>query len=186
MTNASQVLPYPAIRLPHFAMPKPQWPNRWPHGWPLGWPHVSPRTRAIVMMGLLISPMFLCDTIGYGIERIFYSSAQIAEMRQPDDTAMLRNVEIFPVACADPSTSAADQKWWTDFAAQKGWPLYPQAGEKCFRPERSLLGIVGLKTFNVACPKMLLTVADRGRWMHFAAAHGWDPYPQAGEDCVDP
>lgn len=173
MAYASQVLVSPVIRMPHMAMPKPRWP------------HVSPRVRALLMMGLMISPAFLSDYIGYGIKRLSYTAAQIAEMRAPDDTIMA-HVRIFPVACTDPATPPAEQRWWTAFAGEHGWPMYPQAGKTCFRPDRSLLGLVGLKTFNVACPTLALTVADRGRWMAYAADHGWAAYPQAGADCVDP
>jgi hypothetical protein len=137
------------------------------------------------MMGLMISPAFVSDYIGYGVERLFYSAGQIAEMRQPDDT-MPAYVAMFHVACADPAASTDQQRSWTAFAARMGWPKYLQAGETCFRPDRALLGIVGLKTFNVACPTLALTVADRKRWTQFAAAHGWGPYLQAGADCVDP
>jgi hypothetical protein len=137
------------------------------------------------MMGLMVSPVFLCDFIGYGVKRLSYTATQIAEMRAPGDT-ILAHVEIFPVACADTATPAAEQRWWTAFAAQHGWPMYPQAGETCFRPDRSLLGIVGLKTFNVACPTLVLSAADRGRWIGYAGDHGWAAFPQAGADCVDP
>jgi len=173
MAYASQILTSPTIRLPHLTMPR------------LRGPRLSPRGRAVLMMGLMISPVFVSDYIGYGIKRLSYTAGQIAEMRRPDDT-MLTRFEIFHVACADPSTPAPEQRWWATYAGQQGWPMYPQAGETCFRPDRSLLGIVGLKAFNVACPTMVLSVADRGRWMGYAADHGWAAYPQAGADCVDP
>jgi hypothetical protein len=173
MTYASQILANPPIRLPHVTLPK------------LRWPRLTSRTRAMLMMGLMISPAFVSDYIGYGIERLFYTAGQIAEMRAPDNT-MLAHVDIFHVACADPATSATDQRQWAAFATRNGWPRYPQAGETCFRPDRVLLGVVGLKTFNVACPTLVLSVADRQRWMTYAANHGWGPYTQAGADCVDP
>ena len=173
MAYASEVFASPPIRLPHVAMPK------------LRWPRLSGRVRAILMLGVMISPAFLADYVGYGIKRLHYSAAQIAEMRLPDDT-LLSRFAIFHVACVDMSLPGADQRWWTTFAAQHGWPMYPQAGETCFRPERSLLGVVGLKAFNVACPSMVLSVADRARWTQYAADRGWGPYPQAGADCVDP
>ena len=173
MAYAAQILTNPHIRLPHITLPKPRWPR------------LSPGARAILMMGLMISPAFVSDYIGYGVQRLFYTSGQIAEMRVPDDR-MLAHMELFHVACADPAASAADQRQWADFAARNGWPSYPQAGETCFRPDRVLLGVVGLKTFNVACPTAVLSVADRQRWMTYAAGHGWGPYPQAGADCVDP
>ena len=75
---------------------------------------------------------------------------------------------------------------WAEFAAQHGWPRYPQAGAGCFKPNRALFGVVGLKTFSVACPTMLLSVADQRRWVAYAENHGWDEYPQAGVGCVDP
>jgi hypothetical protein len=173
MIYASEVFPSPGIRLPHIAIPKPSWPR------------LSPRARALLMMGLMISPVFLSDAIGYCIRRLSYTADQIAEAR-PHDDAMLSRVDIFHVACGDTTTPAAEQGRWAAYAAQNGWPMYPQAGETCFRPDRILLGVVGLKTFNVACPTLVLSVADRRRWMEYAADHGWDAYPQAGADCVDP
>jgi hypothetical protein len=136
-------------------------------------------------MGLMISPAFLADYVGYGVKRLAYTADQIAEVRPPDD-AILSHVAIFHVACADTATPPEEQRWWMAFAAQRGWPMYSEAGETCFRPDRGLLGIVGLKTFNVACPTLALSVADRGRWMRYAGDHGWAAYPQAGADCVDP
>ena len=173
MPYASQILASPTIRLPRVAFPKPRWPR------------LSPRYRAFLMMSLMISPAFVSDYIGYGVKRLSYTAAQIAEMRPPGDT-LLAHIQIFPVACADPATPGAEQRWWLAYAAQHGWPMYPEAGEACFRPDRGLLGVVGLKTFSVACPTMVLTVADRLRWTDYAAAHGWAAYPQAGADCVDP
>jgi hypothetical protein len=173
MAYASEVLAGRTIRLPYVPMPKPRWPR------------LSPRARAILMMGILISPTFLSDYIGYGIKRLSYTAEQVAQRSLPDDT-MLSRVSIFHVACTDPATPPAEQRWWLSHAAQNGWPMYPQAGETCFRPDRGLFGVVGLKTFSVACPTLLLSVADRGRWMHYAADHGWAAYPQAGTDCVDP
>jgi hypothetical protein len=173
MAFAHQILARPEFHLPHLTLPKPRWPRP------------GPRTRAFLMMGLMISPAFVSDYIGYGVERLFYTAAQIAEMRAPDDP-MLKHMTVFQVACADPSAPVAEQRSWSAVAAERGWPVYPEAGNGCFRPDRALLGVVGLKTFNVACPTLLLTVADRQRWMQFAADHGWGPYPQAGTDCVDP
>jgi hypothetical protein len=173
MASASQVLADPIIRLPHLTMPK------------LRRPRLSSRTRAVLMMGLMISPAFLSDYIGYGVERMFYTSGQIAQMRPPDSTT-LAHVEMFRVACGDPTMPPAEQGGWAGFAARNGWLMDPQAGATCFRPDRVLLGVVGLKTFNVACPTLVLSVADRKRWMDFAGEHGWGPYPQAGADCVDP
>jgi hypothetical protein len=173
MAYADQILTSPVIRLPHITLPK------------LRWPHLSPGVRAILMMGLMISPAFISDYIGYGIERLFLTSGQIAEMRAPEDN-MLAHMQLFHVACADPATSATDQQQWADLATRNGWPRYPEAGATCFKPDRVLLGVVGLKTFNVACPTAVLSVADRQRWTAYSARHGWGPYPQAGADCVDP
>jgi hypothetical protein len=173
MTYADQILATPGIRFPQVSLPK------------LRWPHVSPGARAILMMGLMISPAFISDYIGYGVQRLFLTAGQIAEMRAPDDR-MLSRMELFHVACADPAASAEDRQKSADLADRNGWPRYPQAGETCFRPDRALLGVVGLKTFSVACPTAVLSVADRQRWTDYAARRGWGPYPQAGADCVDP
>lgn len=169
MTYASQVLAAPAIRLPHLAMPR------------LRRLRLSPGVRALLMMAILISPAFISDYIGYAVQRLFYTSGQIAAMR-PDDDPILAKVRIFHVACGDPAEGGR----WADYAARNGWPMYPEGGNTCFRPDKILLGVAGLKTFNVACPTLALTVADRRRWTDFAARHDWGPYPQAGTDCVDP
>ena len=137
------------------------------------------------MMGIMISPAFLADDIGYCVQRLFMTADQIAEMQVPDNT-MLANVNIFHVACTDANTPAAERKHWADVAAQQGWPRYPEAGPGCFNPDRNLFGIAGLTSFNVACPTVVLSVADRRRWVAFAANHGWTEYAQAGEGCVDP
>jgi hypothetical protein len=174
MAYAVQSLTNPAIRLPHIAIPK------------LRRPRLSPGARALLMMGLMISPAFISDYIGYGVERLFYTSGQIAEMRVPNDRMFTHRMTVFHVACADPAASSADRQQWDDVAARNGWPRYPEAGATCFKPDRVLLGVVGLKTFNVACPTAVLSVADRQQWTAYTARHGWGPYPQAGADCVDP
>jgi hypothetical protein len=159
--------------LPHFAAPK------------LRWPGLSRRARALLMIGLMISPAFLADEIGYCVQRLFMTADQIAAQRAPDD-AMPTNVYVLHVACTDADAPAVQQERWAEFAANHGWPRYPQAGPGCFRPERALYGVVGLKAFNVACPTALLSVADERRWVAYAANHGWTEYAQAGVGCVDP
>jgi hypothetical protein len=141
--------------------------------------------RALLMMGLMISPAFLSDSIGYCVERLFMTADQIAAKQVPDPT-MMREVQVFRVACADSDVSADYRARWDTFAAQHGWPRYPEAGPGCFRPNRSLYGIAGLKAFSVACPNAVLSVAERRQWVAFAANHGWTDYPQAGDGCVDP
>ena len=173
MAYASTALANPDIRMPHVAMPK------------FRWPRLSPRARALLMMGIMISPSFLADYYGYCVQRLFLTADQIAAKQVPDDT-VLRQVHIFHVACADTDMPASEQGRWAAFAAQRGWPLYPAAGPTCVNPDRALLGVVGLKTFNVACPTAVLSVADQRRWVAYAANHGWTDYPQAGDGCVDP
>jgi hypothetical protein len=161
------------IRIPRLAMPK------------LRWPRPSQRTRALLMMGLMISPAFLADSIGYCVERLFLTADQIAAKQVPDAT-ILGRAQIFRVACADTDISAMDRARWASFATQHGWPRYPEAGPSCFKPDQALYGIVGLKMFSVACPQAILSVADQRQWAAFAANHGWTEYPQAGAGCVDP
>src|SRR5271157_2513634 len=172
MANASTALARPDIRLPQVTMPK------------LRWPRLSPRARALLMMGIMISPCFLADTIGYCVERLFYTANQIAEREAPD--TMLSQVHKFDVACPAADMPAAEQENWAGYAAQQGWPVYPQAGVRCFNPDRNLRGVVGLKVFMVACPTVLLSALDQRRWVAYAADHDWGPYPQAGAGCVDP
>jgi hypothetical protein len=172
MAYASAIMAGSDVRVPSVAMPH------------LRSLRLSPRTRALLMMGIMISPAFLADDIGYGVQRLFKTADQIAEMQAPD--SMLTRVRIFQVACPAADTPTAQQERWTAEAALNGWLLYPEAGEGCFKPERNLYGIVGLKVFGVACPKTVLSAADQRRWVAYAANHEWAPYPQAGDGCVDP
>jgi hypothetical protein len=172
MTFASATMAGTTIRMPSVALPK------------LRWPHLPQRTRALLMLAVMISPCFVADDIGYGIQRLFMTADQIAERQAPD--SMLTRASIFHVACPDTSMPAAERQRWANYVVQQRWPDYPQAGPGCFRPDRNLYGIVGLKAFSVACPDMVLSVADQRRWVAFAANHDWAPYPQAGAGCVDP
>ena len=172
MAYTNAIMASPAIRMPSVAMPN------------LRRLRLSQRTRALLMMGIMISPTFLADDIGYGVKRLFKTADQIAEMRAPN--SMLTRVRIFQVACPAADQPMAEQERWTAEAALNGWPQYPEAGKGCFKPERNLYGIVGLKVFGVACPKAVLSVADQRRWVAYASNHDWAPYPQAGEGCVDP
>jgi hypothetical protein len=173
MAYASMALADANVRFPHVRMPN------------FRWPRLSRRARALLMMGIMISPAFLADDIGYCVQRLFLTADQIA-VRQVPDRTMLSRVNIFHVACIDENVPAAEREHLAGFAAQQGWPRYPEAGPGCFNPNRNMLGIVGLKSFNVACPTIVLSVADQRRWVAFAENHGWTSYPQAGEGCVDP
>jgi hypothetical protein len=173
MAHASTILAGPQIRLPRRDLPK------------LRWPRLSQRTRALLMVGVMISPAFLADQIGWCVMRLFRTSDQIAAMQMPEETVMA-NLRIFRVACTDAGTPAAERERWAALAELNGWPRYPEAGPGCFRPDRALLGIAGLKAFNVACPTAVLSVADERRWAAYAAGRGWTDYPQAGAGCVDP
>ena len=148
------------------------------------WP--SARVRALLMIGVMISPAFLADQIGYCVQRLFMTADQISVRQEVPDQAMMSRVNIFHVACVDANAPAAEQKHWADVAARKGWPQYPAGGPGCFRPDRNLYGIAGLASFNVACPRVALSVADHRLWVAFAANHGWTDYAQAGAGCVDP
>jgi len=172
MTYASTAIAGPRIRIPHVAMPK------------LRSLRLSPRSRALVMMGIMISPCFLADTIGYCVQRLFNTANQIAEREAPD--TMLSQISKFDVACPATDTPVAAQEGWAGYAAHQGWPIYPQAGVRCFNPDRNLRGVVGLKVFSVACPTAVLSALDQRRWVAYAADHDWGPYPQAGAGCVDP
>src|SRR5207249_3003506 len=120
----SAVTASPAIRVPSVAMPKLRWPSR--------------RTRALLMMGIMVSPAFLSDAIGYCVQRFFYTADEIADRQAPD--TMLAQINIFHVACPDPGVPAADQWRWPAYASQNGWPLYPDAGPGCFKPDKDLRG----------------------------------------------
>ena len=91
------------------------------------WPRLSARARALLMMGLMVSPVFLADYIGYGVERLFMTADQIA-MKQVPDSRMLSQAYIFHVACVDANAAAAERAHWADVAARNGWQGYPQAG----------------------------------------------------------
>ena len=172
MAYASGVIASREMRMPSVAMPKVRWPR------------LSQRTRALLMMGIMVSPCFLSDGIGYCVQRVFYTSDEIAERRAPPP--ILTNINIFHVACLDTKLSATEQARWVSDAAVHGWPLYPQAGARCFKPDQDLRGISGLMAFNVACPVIALSAVDQRRWIAYAAKHDWPAYPQAGAGCVDP
>ena len=172
MAYASTAVTNPTIRMPSMAMPK------------LRWPLLSPRGRALLMMGILISPCFLSDAIGYCIQRFYYTADEIADRQAPD--RILANIRIFQVACPATDMPAIEQRLWAAEAAQHGWAPYPEAGTGCFKPGRNLLGVAGLKVFSIACPEMALSPTDQRRWVAYSANQGWAPYPQAGEGCVDP
>jgi hypothetical protein len=173
MAYANSVFAGLDIRIPHVAMPK------------LRRPRLSQRSRALLMMGVMVSPVFLADQIGYCVQRLFMTADQIA-VRQAPDSTMLSRVNIFHVACVNADAPEAERASWAKHSAQRGWPLYPQAGPDCFQPDKNLFGIAGLTAFNVACPSVVLSVADQRRWVAFAANHGWTDYAQAGTGCVDP
>jgi hypothetical protein len=132
------------------------------------------------MIGLMISPAFISDYIGYAVQRIFYTQEEMA-----DRTAgfILRKIDVFRVACPESDASAS---YWAVYAAQNGWQMYPTAGPSCFKPDRNLLGVAGLKSFNVACPVIALSPTEQRRWAAYSSSHGWSDYSQAGAGCVDP
>lgn len=172
MAYVSTLAAGPAIRIPHVVLPK------------LRWPRLSQRTRALLMMGIMFSPCVLADTIGYCVQRLFYTADQIADRESPD--TVVAKVRMFDVACPAPGVAADEQRLWADYAAQQGWPSYPQAGPGCFRPDRNLRGVLPLKVFSVACPTAVLSASDHRKWAVYAAYHSWTAYPQAGLGCVDP
>lgn len=171
MSHASTTFAGPEIGL-RLSWPKLRWPSQ--------------RTRAVLMIAAMISPAFLADQIGYCVQRLFMTADQIAVREEVPDTKMMERVDIFHVACVDANAGATEQEHWAEVAARNDWPRYPVAGPGCFRPDRNLYGIAGLTAFNVACPNMVLSVADHRRWVAFAANHGWTDYAQAGAGCVDP
>lgn len=172
MAFASTAMAGPEIRIPN--LPRPR----------LRWPRPSQRTRALLMMAVMVSPSFLCDRIGYGIQRLFYTPDQIAALRAPDLT--LARFRIFPIACLDNKAAAAEQQHASAYAAQQRWPRYPEAGPGCFTPDRNMRGAPGLIGFSVACPTMVLSALEQRRWVAYAADRGWPAYPAAGAGCVDP
>ena len=172
MAHASTIMATPGIRMPSVAIPR------------LRWPFLSPRTRAFLMIAIMISPCFLSDTIGYWVQRAFYTANELAE-REASRTA-LTQIRIFQVACPGSDMPAGERGWWAAYAAQHGWPLYPEAGAGCFKPDTNLRGVMGIMAFSVACPVMALSAAGERQWVAYTASREWAPYPQAGLGCVDP
>jgi hypothetical protein len=175
MSYASTILARPEIPIPGLALPR----------FRRRLPRLSQGTKALIMMGVMISPAFLSDQIGYCVMRLFRTADQIAAAQAPDESIMAQ-VRMFRVACVKADATAEEQQHWAATAEQRGWPRYPEAGPGCFKPDRALFGVAGLTAFSVACPAMVLTVADQRRWSGYAANHGWTEYPQAGPGCVDP
>lgn len=173
MAYASAVSASPTIRIPRTGIPK------------LRWPFLSRRARSLFMIGLMISPAFFADEMGYAVQRLLLTEAQIAAKQAPPD-AIPVPVRVFHVACSKEDASVPDRQRLAAFAVRHRWPRYPEAGPGCFISDRGLLGVAALKTFNVACPTILLSMADRRKWFTYATYHGWNDYPQAGDACVDP
>ena len=163
MAYASAIMASPAIRLPSVAMPN------------LRRLRLSRRARALLMMAILCSPTFLADDIGYGVERLFKTADQIAESGHPTRCSRALVSSRSPVPRR--TCRWRSRQRWTAEAALDGWPQYPEAGTGCFKPERNLYGIVGLKVFGVACPTAILSVADQRRWVAYAANHDWAALP---------
>src|ERR1700727_3449064 len=111
MAYASAITASSAIRMPSVAMPN------------LRRLRLSKRTRALLMMAIMISPTFLADDIGYGVQRLFKTADQIAEMRAPD--SILTRARIFQVACPVAGMPTAEQERWTAEAALKDRAQYP-------------------------------------------------------------
>jgi len=172
MAYASTAAAGPSIRIPRWRPPA------------FRRPHVSKRTRALLMMGVMISPCFLADSIGYCVQRMFYTADQIADRQAPE--AILAKIDRFDVACPAAEMPVAERGLWAGYAAQQGWESYLPAGAGCFKPGRNLRGAIGLKVFMVACPRTLLSALEQRRWVAYASDHRWDAYPQAGAGCVDP
>src|ERR1700749_5058194 len=97
MAYASMALADAEVRFAHVPMPR------------FRWPRLSTRARALLMMGIMISPAFLADDIGYCVQRLFLTADQIAVRQVPDQT-MLSRVNIFHVACIDPNAPAAERR----------------------------------------------------------------------------
>jgi len=173
MAYAGTASTRPDLRMSPVAMPT------------LLWPRLPQRARALLMMALLISPAFLADDIGYGVMRLFMTADQIAAQQEPS-SAMPADIYVFHVACTGADATPAQQQRWAEFAEQHGWPRYAEAGPGCFKPNRALYGVAALKTFNVACPSAVLSVAEQRHWIAYADNHGWMAYAQAGVGCVDP
>src|SRR5690242_14083524 len=110
MAYASITVASPDIHMPSVAIPK------------FRLPRLSQRTWALLMMGLMFSPCFLSDAIGYCVQRFFYTADQIAERRAPDP--IMSNINIFHVACPDTRIPEAERGRLATYATQSGWPLY--------------------------------------------------------------
>src|SRR5579863_1711467 len=102
MAYASTAPASPNIRVPHVAMPK------------FRWPRLSQRTRALLMIGIMISPAFLADQIGYCVERLFMTADQIAAQQVPEGS-MPTQLYIFHVACIDSDSPTIQQQRWAEF-----------------------------------------------------------------------
>ena len=104
MAYASTAMAIPTIRMPPMSMPK------------LRWPRLSPRGRALLMMVIMASPCFLCDAIGYCVERFYHTADEIADRRAPNH--ILGQISIFQAACPSTDMPAIEQRLWA--AGQSG------------------------------------------------------------------
>src|SRR5215468_8544311 len=98
MAYATTVSATPHLRAPRVTIPR------------FRPPRLSQRTRALVMMGIMISPAFLADDIGYCVERLFLTADQVAARQAaPTTDAIPAGVYVFHVACTDAEAPAAER-----------------------------------------------------------------------------
>lgn len=152
------------------------------------WVEYQPPQRRIRLKSLIplaVAGGVLCtipfrESIDYGIKRLFYTPAELAEMRAVD--VMFTHIHVFRVACPDPTI---EQQAWLDYTAKQGWPTYPQAGAGCVSPTDQVY-LDHINNFQVACPTIAFQPNEQARWARVAAQNHWAPYTQAGPACVDP
>ena len=94
MSHASTVLARTDIRMPSVAIPS------------FRLPRLSRKARALLMMGIMVSPCFLSDAIGYCVQRFFYTADEMADRQAPD--RILANIRIFQVSCPATDMPAAE------------------------------------------------------------------------------
>ena len=159
MAYAAQILTNPV--LPHITLPK------------LRWPRLSPGARAILMMGLMISPAFVSDYIGYGVSGCFTRPGRSPKCGSPDDRDACRTLELFHVACAirqHPRRISGN-----GLISRPGTvgPVIPQAVATCFQAGPGIARRRRTEDLQCRLSHAVLSVADRRRWMDIAAGHGW-------------
>ena len=119
MTHASMVMGRLDFRTASLAVPK------------LRLPRLSQRTRALLMIGVMISPCFLSDAIGYCVERAFYTADEIADVTgiDPEEVDSIKRSARAPISLENPVGDGEGSQFGQLIADEQAESPYERAVE---------------------------------------------------------